>query len=83
VFGYDPAVPGERTLSAAWMGVGTMVTAWGLSNKGDYHQFTSRHPGIVQFCLADGSVRQLRTTMSQFVLEDLSGIRDGSAVVAP
>jgi prepilin-type N-terminal cleavage/methylation domain-containing protein/prepilin-type processing-associated H-X9-DG protein len=55
---------GLRQYYGAWMGVGNMPTWGGLPRGGDDFlfalHFNSRHPGVVQFCFADGSVRPLR-----------------------
>ncbi len=63
-------VPSARDLSFAWMGVGAMPTAWGTPTTlaagappRDYWHFGSRHTGVVQFCMADGSVRSARKGM--------------------
>jgi hypothetical protein len=66
--------------SASWMGTGIMVTEHGLNGDGQVQTFSSNHPGIVQFCLADGSVRQIRKDISFSTYVFLSGIRDGKAV---
>jgi prepilin-type N-terminal cleavage/methylation domain-containing protein len=61
-----------------WMGCGAMVTAWGLSNEeGGAPQFSSRHPGIVQFCRVDGSVCGLSKEMDYDTYIQLSGMADG------
>jgi prepilin-type N-terminal cleavage/methylation domain-containing protein len=55
---------GQRQYVGSWMGVGTMPTWGGLPRSGmDFlspEHFSSKHPGIIQFCFADGSVRGLR-----------------------
>jgi prepilin-type N-terminal cleavage/methylation domain-containing protein/prepilin-type processing-associated H-X9-DG protein len=63
-------VTGPRQVSFAWMGCGFLPTAWGLPTTdtpdpnnpsvGSRH-FSSKHPGVVQFCFCDGSVHPLRT----------------------
>jgi len=60
---------GGNDWSASWM-CGNMVTAWGImlnddgmSNNGSlgqWHKFSGRHSGIVQFALGDGAVRNTR-----------------------
>jgi prepilin-type N-terminal cleavage/methylation domain-containing protein len=51
----------DNTPSVSWMGVGSCPTWWGLKRaEAGGSQFNSRHPGVVQFCFADASVRALR-----------------------
>jgi len=53
---------GPRQYAASWVGVGSMITAYGLptgASSGWWH-FNSKHTGVVQFCMADGSVRGFR-----------------------
>jgi prepilin-type processing-associated H-X9-DG protein len=55
---------GRRQYHGAWMGVGSMPSWSGLARGDEPFQFAaqfgSKHPGVVQFCFADGSVRRLR-----------------------
>ena len=55
---------GGTTLGAAWtwMGFGAIGTSKGFKNQSQltFDHFASRHPAVVQFCFADGSVRGLR-----------------------
>jgi prepilin-type processing-associated H-X9-DG protein len=46
----------------SWMGRGMCATARGLhaNNNSNDDPFDSMHPGLVQFCFADGSVRGLK-----------------------
>jgi prepilin-type N-terminal cleavage/methylation domain-containing protein/prepilin-type processing-associated H-X9-DG protein len=48
----------------SWMGVGNMPTWGGLPSGSEEYlvaqHFSGKHPGVVQFCFADGSVRPLR-----------------------
>jgi hypothetical protein len=78
LFAYIPAT-GNHMRSAVWMGMGGLVTRTGLSNKGEWYMFSSRHHGIVQFCLADGSVRPFRVQVNTNILNSLGGIRDDSS----
>jgi prepilin-type processing-associated H-X9-DG protein len=55
---------GGRMFHGSWMGPGNMPT-WGGLPVGRENwlfatHFSSPHPGVVQFCFADGSVRPLR-----------------------
>src|SRR5262249_10538091 len=65
------APDGQRDFSFSWMGVGALVTWFGLPTEGTatdppnpgkagWWNFSSRHSGIVNFCFADGSVRGVR-----------------------
>jgi prepilin-type N-terminal cleavage/methylation domain-containing protein len=53
---YPPAEHG-------WVASGALITDMGLAHGAwsSRFQFSSNHPGVVQFALADGSVRQLRS----------------------
>ena len=63
----------------SWAGCGMAGTHWGFGEG--WYQWTSNHPGVCQFCLADGSVRAISQTIEQAVFESASGISDGD--VAP
>jgi len=72
------------SLNFTWMGAGVLATAWGTPadpNTASWVQFASFHPGIVQFCFADGSVRPVLlglTTNPDFsTYVYLSGYNDG------
>jgi hypothetical protein len=67
---------GTRRYSHSWMGSGALPVGWGLEGK-EYYRFSSHHPGIVQFCFVDGSVRAVATTIATESLILLGGIRDG------
>jgi prepilin-type N-terminal cleavage/methylation domain-containing protein len=73
---------GDYTLGYAWMGSGSLPLAWGLGD-GAWDQFSSRHPDIVPFCFADGSIHYLAKDTSPDVLNALGGISDGDAVKVP
>ncbi len=66
----------RREYAHTWMGSGALPTAWGLDDA-EYYRFSSWHPGIVQFCFADGSVRPLATTIADGTMTRLGGISDG------
>jgi prepilin-type N-terminal cleavage/methylation domain-containing protein/prepilin-type processing-associated H-X9-DG protein len=53
---------GVRLYSYSWMGRGMSSTARGLhaDHNTSEQPFDSMHPGMVQFCFADGSVRGLK-----------------------
>ncbi len=69
----------------SWMGGGYMPDAWGLAqtapHEGDWYQFGSYHTGIVQFGLADGSVRSVSKNIDfSNVFRWLSAMSDGNVV---
>jgi Protein of unknown function (DUF1559) len=78
---------GARKYSAAWIGMGMVVSAWGTPTGADsgYWHFSSKHTATVQFCFGDGSVRGLRKGLVPSGNDWLayvftSGWRDGQAV---
>jgi prepilin-type N-terminal cleavage/methylation domain-containing protein len=77
---------GQPDFHYSWMGCGGMPTAWGLGQYADANgdmydgnrfQFGSYHPGVVQFCLGDGSVHPIKTQIDRVVFMALSGIAEG------
>lgn len=50
---------GSRRYAPAWIGAGSMPTAYGTAGTDDsaLFQFSSKHIGTIQFCMGDGSVR--------------------------
>lgn len=79
---------GEQIYTYSWMGCGNMPTYWGLpghaSKYGNppkaWYRFSSEHTGIVQFALADGSVRGLNENMDYWVYQYLTGMKEGRVV---
>jgi prepilin-type N-terminal cleavage/methylation domain-containing protein/prepilin-type processing-associated H-X9-DG protein len=104
--GFDPTTYSRRITIMSWFGVGAMGTKFGLGQPGlqfgdpnhpdapgaGWPTFSSRHPGGVQFCFADGSVHLLKfgqTTVRRkhcsndwYVLNALAGMKDGQVVNA-
>ena len=76
--------PDGRYAGIMWIGVAEMPVMYGLASgvgpPVGLAQFSSAHPGIVQFALADGSVRPLRVEIRQAVLNNLAGMHDGSVI---
>jgi len=76
--------PKDPPYSYAWIGVGNMCTFVGLTDDTPaWSQFSSYHPKTVQFCLADGSVTALATTIDFTVYTKLSAMADGWPVNLP
>jgi hypothetical protein len=78
---------GQRRFAPAWIGVGSMPTAYGTASGPDttLFEFNSKHTGIIQFCMGDGSVRGIRkgiapgtTAYDNYIAA--SGWRDGLLV---
>ena len=71
----------------AWIGGGNMPTAWGIApdsnGKTNMWQFSSYHPGVVQFSLCDGSVRPISQTIEVALYRRLSAMADGNVVQVP
>jgi type II secretory pathway pseudopilin PulG len=65
----------------SWMGVGSLPTGWGLPPTGTdtWYRFGSMHTGVVQFCMADGSVQAVRNSAPTLVVLQASGWNDGQA----
>jgi prepilin-type N-terminal cleavage/methylation domain-containing protein len=69
-----------------WTGQGALPTAWGLptDESANWYQFSSKHTAVVNFCLADGSVRGIHKGQTggggynTFV--SMSGWHDNAAV---
>ena len=80
---------GQVTVSWHWTNVHPMPTRHGLKTDNrslSWAQFGSRHTGIVQFCMGDGSVRGLRpagtaitnpVSSDWLVYQAMAGIADG------
>jgi len=83
----------QRLYSFSWMGCGALPTRYALyplpelnwsTGEKPYKVFSSQHPGLVQFCFADGSVDALSTDEGELpkeVLYDLSGIKDKNEII--
>jgi prepilin-type N-terminal cleavage/methylation domain-containing protein/prepilin-type processing-associated H-X9-DG protein len=84
-------INGDRQFNVAWMTGPYACTAGGLRGPRDAlgALFSSRHPTVVQFCFADGSVRGVQRgntflntptdtpSSDWYVLQQLAGMRDG------
>ena len=58
----DSGPPGPRDFYVAWMGGGSLPTAWDLIQPCQWYSFGSKHDaGTVLFSMCDGSVRSFHT----------------------
>jgi prepilin-type N-terminal cleavage/methylation domain-containing protein/prepilin-type processing-associated H-X9-DG protein len=74
---------GPRDYVVSWMGAGSLPASWGLTpivgpnnNDVDWWMFSSRHPGVVNFAFADGSVRGITRSVDQRTFVFAAGMRD-------
>src|SRR5262249_47423899 len=67
--------------SFAWMGMGYLVTGYGLPPDGAWYTFGSKHQ-VVNFAYADGSVHGVRKSAAVSALYPASGIQDGEVYPA-
>jgi len=88
------AQSGPRNYAIAWMGAGGHCTWYNLPAKNaQYYQYSSRHTGVVQFGMADGSVQRLRTLCADGVtpnpadgspswqnFQRVAGMQDGQVI---
>jgi prepilin-type N-terminal cleavage/methylation domain-containing protein len=89
-----PRSKGPRSMTFTWMAAGAMPTAWGLGNTVaipssgplndiGWYQFGSKHPGIVNFARADGSVKSISRTVDGNSFIFASGRADARLPATP
>jgi prepilin-type N-terminal cleavage/methylation domain-containing protein len=63
---------GTRLLAWSWVGFGATGTGPGVHGPRDAARsaFASRHPAVVQFCFADGSVKGVRRDGTMWLVSD-------------
>jgi prepilin-type N-terminal cleavage/methylation domain-containing protein len=69
----------DHLFSFSWIGCGGLWVAKGMGEYRWFH-FNSRHPGIVQFCFADGSVHLVSTSIERSSLRYLATMADGETI---
>ena len=87
--GFVPTISGIQggNVGASWTwgyhysGLGTPTVGQSSSlTSNNYEYFSSEHPGAVNFCFADGSVRKIAPDIDPNVWFYLSGYKDGVTV---
>ncbi|MDX1947591.1 MAG: DUF1559 domain-containing protein [Pirellulaceae bacterium] len=76
---YVASDDGSGRFSFTWMGSGSLPTAYGINaspNKPSWSMYSSEHPNIVLFCLADGSVRRVARQIDTNSYLYISGMHD-------
>lgn len=75
-------VTGGNDYDWRWMMAGPMPMAWRLNNTAiqNWYQFESFHTGIVQFAMADGSVRAISKNIDANMYQWLGAMADGNAL---
>lgn len=73
---------GDRPFVFAWMGSNNMPTAWGIAPTGwNWWTYSAKHPGIINYALADGSVRPVNTSFQTRMLRTFAGKSDAEVLV--
>ncbi len=73
---------GSGPYSFAWIGCGALGTAMGIGGD-EWYRFKSEHPGIVQFCFADGAVHKISVQTDVETIWALSGVQEGVVASVP
>lgn len=77
-----PSQPFESSL--AWASAGGMVTNWGIAgdspNNNNWFRFSSRHPGVVHFAMADGAVKKVSRNINEAIFHSLGSIAGGEVI---
>lgn len=78
---------GTRDYAGSWFGVGYWGHAWGLPTPSQWYTFGSKHPQVVNFARADGSVTPIRKgvgtsffTADWYQYNRFGGTNDGELV---
>ncbi len=76
----DASKPSGRTWSFSWT-VGPMPTAWGIGGTSAhlYYKYNSLHAGkVINFAMADGSVKSISPTVDNTTYQYVSAMQDGN-----
>ncbi|MFO0936816.1 MAG: DUF1559 domain-containing protein [Gemmataceae bacterium] len=69
----------SKDFNLAWAGSGSMPVAWGLKTPAtsQWYTFSSRHTGLVNFAMCDGSVHGINMNIDTYTLRVIAGMQDG------
>jgi prepilin-type N-terminal cleavage/methylation domain-containing protein len=73
--GKDDNSSGAPQFGHSWIGSGAFITGGGLETR-QWYAFSSEHPTIVQFCMADGAVRRVNRTIDFTNYVRISSMKD-------
>lgn len=79
---FGEAMGGDNA-SYTWIGNGVLPAYYVLDGQHSYNQFSSYHPNIVQFCMADGAVDGISTQIDWGTFNCLAAMADGEVVQLP
>ena len=83
----DDFASGPRRYAPAWIGTGSLPTAYGTASAANtgVFEFNGKHTGMIQFVMGDGTVRGIRkgikpgtTAYNNYIAA--SGWHDGAVV---
>jgi prepilin-type N-terminal cleavage/methylation domain-containing protein len=69
-------VAGNGSFGFAWIGAGSLPTAYGFSNP-SWATFSSGHTGVINFAMGDGSVRGISKSAPTRTVRSAAGWQDG------
>ena len=79
----DQSVNSSTSWAYTWFGAGNLAIAFSLTDSPGWGSFSSRHPKIVQFCMADGAVVGLSTSLDKETYLRLGSISDDLPAEVP
>lgn len=80
---FGESLAGAPTYAITWMGAGAMPVGWGLATNpatAQWYQYSSNHPGIINFAICDGTVRAIGTGVNFTTLVYAAGTTDGQNI---
>ena len=73
---------GGNSFNFSGMGTGLLPQAWRFSPNAtqNWYQYESFHVGVVQFAMADGSVRAISKNIDNAIYDNLAAMQDGKVI---